>query len=141
MTLRRALSPVLSVLPLTAVAAAPAESPLPGAGAAAAQVALSLVMVLVLLGVLAWAARKLRFGPRHGGGDLRVIADLALGPRERLLLLQVGDRQALVGVSSAGVSSLQLLEQQVKLGAGPADVAAAPLAERMRSMLDRGGRT
>jgi flagellar protein FliO/FliZ len=136
---RRALLPALSLLPLAA-AAAPAQSPLPGAGAATAQVAFSLLMVLVLLGVLAWAGRRLRFGTRRTGGDLHVLADLPLGPRERLLLLQVGDRQALVGVSSAGISSVQLLEQDVALGSQAAPAAAGSLAERMRSVLERGGR-
>jgi flagellar protein FliO/FliZ len=125
-----------------AAAAAQAEAPapvMPAAGAATAQVALSLLVVLALVGALAWLARRLRFAPHRSDGDLRVLADLALGPRERLVLLQVGDRQALVGVSGAGIASVQLLEEAVTLGPAAAGAPAA-VAERMRALLQGRGR-
>jgi flagellar protein FliO/FliZ len=139
----RRLAAFLTCLPAAAVAAAAdapaAAPPLPGAGTAAAQVALSLLVVLGLVAALAWMLRRLRLAPRASSGSMRIAADIALGPRERLVLLQVGDRQALVGVSNAGIHSIELLSTSVQLGevaAGP----PSPLTDKLRAMLERGGR-
>lgn len=133
----------LAVLAQTAVAAVAraAEAPvpaLPAAGATLAQVAMSLLLVLAMVVAMAWIARRLRVVPQQGAGRIRVVADLPLGPRERVLLIEVGGRQALVGVSSAGVHSIGLLEENLHLP--EAAGAASPLAERFRSLLAKGAR-
>lgn len=140
----RGAAPVAAALAGLLPGAAVAQSaapPLPGGTGALAQLALSLAVVVALIVALAWLARRLRIAPAGGEGALRVLAQLPVGPRERVLLLAVGDRQALVGVSSAGVTSLALLDARVEAVARPAAPAGEPpLAERVRAMLDRGGR-
>lgn len=138
--MRRASALLLSWLAATAAGAAEpvAAAGLPRGGDLA-QVVLSLLLVLALIAGMAWLARRLRLVQHRAGDAIRVLADLPLGPRERVVLLAVGDRQALVGVSGAGVTTLELLEQPVALQAGVA-AAPSPLAERFRSVLDRGGR-
>ncbi len=132
------------LLTLAAAAAEAAEpaarSAVPG-GTDLAQVMLSLILVLALIAGMAWLARRLRLAPRAAGDGIRILADLPLGPRERVVLIAVGDRQALVGVSGAGVTTLGLLDAPVVLQAAAGAAAPSPLAERFRSMLDRGGGT
>jgi flagellar protein FliO/FliZ len=70
------------------------------------QVTLSLMLVVALLLVMAWAMRRLgRFQPQ-GASSLRVLGGLRLGARERILLVEAGDRRLLVGVSPAGLRTL-----------------------------------
>lgn len=88
-----------------------------------AQVAFSLVFILALVVGLAWLAQRLRLTPRSKIGVIQVLGDLPVGPKERVLLLQVGDRQALVGVGADGLRSLSLLDASVNLPAAP---GAAP---------------
>jgi len=134
---RRGLAALL--LPTVAAAARAADAPtVPAAGGALAPLALSLIVVLALVVAMGWLARRLRVVPRQGAGAIRVVADLPLGPRERVVLIEVGGRQALIGVSSAGVHSLDLLEQPLRLPEAAA--APAPLADRFRSLMERGGR-
>lgn len=117
---------------------------LPSSGGAIAQVTLSLGLVVALIVVLAWAARRLKLVQRPAGGQLQIVAELPLGQRERLLLVRVGDRQALVGVSPSGVASLQVLESPVRLetpAATPSAVSpAGGFADRLRELLDQAGR-
>lgn len=84
-----------------------------------AQVAFSLVFILALVVGLAWLAQRLRLTPRSKVGVIQVLGDLPVGPKERVLLLQVGDRQALVGVGADGLRALTLLEVDVRVSPAP----------------------
>lgn len=77
---------------------------------------LSSVLVVGLVLALGWLLRKTRFGNGLGGHrQLRVVATLALGSRERLLVVQVGEEQWLLGVTAQQVSSLGKLERPLSL--------------------------
>lgn len=79
-------------------------APTPAGGLA--QVTLSLALVLAAVFAAAWLMRRLR-GTRLGaGGDIRVVAEQALGSRERVVLLEVGGERLLVGVAPGSVRAL-----------------------------------
>ncbi|MCZ8129758.1 MAG: flagellar biosynthetic protein FliO [Steroidobacteraceae bacterium] len=119
---------------LAQAAPAPAAAPDPVGGLL--QVLLSLGFILAVIVGLAWLATRLRLTPRAASSALRVLADVPVGPKERVVLLKVGDSQALVGVGADGVRALRLLERQVEL---PAD-AGGPnaFAERLKSLMGGG---
>ena len=89
------------------------------------------VIVLVLWGGI-WAMRRLRPGTLGNARDCSIVRSLALGPRERLLVVQVGARHLVIGVGSASVSLLCELD-------GPLPPAARDVrfAETMRKTLGR----
>lgn len=104
-----------------APALAAAQSSPPSASAQVARLALGLVVVVA---VLLLSARLL---PRLGGVGLagsesfRVVASLPVGQRERVVVLQVGERQVLLGVAAGRVNLLHALEQPLHIdGASPA---------------------
>jgi flagellar protein FliO/FliZ len=107
--------------------------------AGVAQVVLSLVFILGLVVALAWMAQRLRLTPRSAAGVIRVLGDLPVGPKERVLLLQVGDRQALVGVGADGVRALSLLEVAVGLPPPPTIAEPVNLAARLRAVMEQAG--
>lgn len=142
MTRRLPPAAVLASLLPPGTAAAQTAGAVPGGAATLAQLVLSLGIVVVLIFAFAWLARRLRLAPQGGGGALRILAQVAVGPRERIVLLAVGDRQALVGVTGAGITSLALLDDAVALPGGGQPSSPGrepPLAERMRAMLERRG--
>ncbi|MDH5802647.1 MAG: flagellar biosynthetic protein FliO [Gammaproteobacteria bacterium] len=98
------------------------------------QLTSGLVAVLLLIGAAAWFAR--RFGNFHStaGGDLRVVAGLALGARERLLVVQVADEQLLLGVAPGRVSKLHVLAKPItpKQGSG---TGAGDFLEKFKAAL------
>jgi flagellar protein FliO/FliZ len=59
-----------------------------------------------------------------------------LGPRERIVLLRIGDAQVLVGVGAGGIVPLTPLSTPVALRAA---VPAPAFAERLRDMMKRPG--
>ncbi|MHB1203680.1 MAG: flagellar biosynthetic protein FliO [Acidithiobacillus sp.] len=71
----------------------------------------ALVAVLLVFLGLIWVLRRLQ--PGLGGGQrgaLHIVASLPLGARERLLLIQMGEQQLLLGVTPAGITLLHTLE-------------------------------
>ncbi len=70
-------------------------------------VIMSLGLVLAVILGAAYVLRRTPFGA--GGrrnGPLQVVATLALGPKERLLLVQARDTELLIAVSAAGVFNI-----------------------------------
>lgn len=71
---------------------------------------LSLVVVIGIILACAWLLRRMT-GFGHAGNDLlRVRATLAVGMKERLLLVEAGGETLLLGVTPAGIRRLHRFE-------------------------------
>lgn len=93
--------------------------------------ALVAIAATALVLAIAWAALALlaRASRRRlpSGGQLRVVRGVAVGTRERVVLLRDGDSELLLGVSPGGVTLLD------KRPAATTDAADAGSAERRDS--------
>ena len=90
-----------------------AEHVSPTSAGSLLQVTFSLALVLAAVFAAAWLVRKLKGFSKFGGGTIQVVADVALGAKERAVLVQVGEQQLLLGVSSQQVNLLHVLPQPV----------------------------
>lgn len=91
-----------------------------GAGSVA-QVALALLFILVLIVGVAWLLRRLGQFQSGGGNAIRVLGGQSVGARERVVLVQVGETQLLLGVAPGRVQTLHVLEKPIPVeprGAG-----------------------
>jgi len=79
------------------------------------QVSLGLLFVLGLIIALAWLFR--RYGqPQYAiKGNFKVLGGVHLTTREKVVLLQVGNQQLLLGVAPGRVNTLHILEQPLDL--------------------------
>ena len=97
---------ILLLLPLAAPALA-AEAIDPLAPSYLVKLVISLLLVLILMFALVWAIKRFgRLDARAGNYPMQVLTQMSIGPRERILLVAVGDRQMLVGVSQGAIESL-----------------------------------
>lgn len=95
------------LLPLQALAA---ETPAPGVSSGSyLQAALALALIIGLLMGAAWLARKISGGKVFGQGGMKVIGGVALGPRERLVLVEVGDTWLVIGLVPGQIRTLHQL--------------------------------
>jgi len=81
------------------------------------QVVISLALILVLVVGLAWLVKRLQMGSLLSDKrQMRVVSALNLGGRERLLVVQVGDKQILIGAAPGHVSHIKDLDASAKSG-------------------------
>lgn len=103
------------------------------------QVVLGLVVVLLAIGASVWVLRHvLRLQPGMNG-QLRVLAGLSMGPREKIVLLKVGDTQLLVGVAPGRVHTLHVLERPLE-EPNPGNRAGSGFAAQLSHALRKTGR-
>jgi len=118
---------------VAAVAAAPPPAP-PIGIEALPQLLLSLLLVVMVILLLAWLLRRIAQLPLNSGsGAVRILGGVALGQRERAVLLQVGERQLLVGVAPGQVRTLYVLPDP--LPTASANPPAGAFAERLAQLL------
>lgn len=118
------------------VALSQAVATTPGAtGVAAPDVAtlllnLGLVVAVILVFGWLWArGRRLAGGTRQG---ISIVASQHLGGRERLLIVQAGEAQVLVGVTANSIRHLHTLAEPVAPAAS--GVTATSFAEKLRQL-------
>ncbi|WP_372873840.1 flagellar biosynthetic protein FliO [Pseudomonas sp.] len=127
-------------LPFTALAAEPAAqaaAPMAGSGIAGqlVQLLLGLLLVIGLIFLLAWLMRRVQqLGPR-GGQVIKIVASQALGPRDRLVLVQVGGEQLLLGLTPGRIAPLHVLKEPVHLPDG--EPASTEFAQRLMELLGK----
>lgn len=76
---------------------------------------LALLIVLAVFLLSVWVLRKTGGLAFVGKSQLTVLAGLSLGMREKLVLIRVGEKQLLLGVSSGRIDKLLELEGDQRL--------------------------
>ncbi|MEX6503057.1 flagellar biosynthetic protein FliO [Pseudomonas zhanjiangensis] len=131
---------VLLAGPAMALAAEPqaqAVAPMAGGGIGGqlVQLLLGLLLVIGLIFLLAWVMRRVQQISPRGGQVIKVLASQALGPRDRLVLVQVGGEQILLGLSPGRITALHVMNEPVHLPDG--EPASAEFAQRLMELLGK----
>ena len=92
-----------------------------------------LLIVLATVIGLAWMMRRLGRLQSSAGGALKMIDGMALSTRERIVLVQVGDTQILLGVAPGRVEAVHVLDKPVVTKAG--EVMTGKFSARLKEML------
>ena len=87
-----------------------------------------IVGIIVLLG---WLYSRSRFMSAGASDVINVVATRALGPKERLMVVEVADQQLLIGMTAAGVQTLHVLDKPV--AAAQKESGQAGFAGRLRA--------
>lgn len=118
-------------------AATPVAKPLAGVASSGqlVQLVLGLLLVIGLIFLLAWLLRRVQQSLPRSGQVIKLLASQPLGPRERLLLVQVGGEQILLGLAQGSITPLHVLQQPVTVEEGAA-TAEPEFARRLRAALN-----
>ncbi len=92
-----------------------------------------LLLILALIIGLGWLVRRYGRLPVAGKGMVTILGGVSLGPRERAVVLQVGDARLLVGVAPGRVQMLHVIEG----GADPVtDATGEAFESRLRTEIE-----
>jgi flagellar protein FliO/FliZ len=127
---------VLAAEPLATAATAAAPAVSGGVAGQLTQLVFGLLLVLGLIFFLAWLLRRVQqAGPAGKGQVIELIGSRALGPRDRLMLVQVGNEQILLGLSPGTITALHVLKEPVQV---PSTEKTTPeFAQRLMELMGK----
>jgi len=114
-------------------------TPSPVTTGALLQTLLGLILVISIIAFLAWLLRRTGRFQMSTNGELKIIASLALGPRERAVLLQVGKQQLLVGVTTQQIQTLHILDENITTEHKRSDKISSSFAEKLQYIMQQHG--
>ncbi|MDY0207189.1 MAG: flagellar biosynthetic protein FliO [Pseudomonas sp.] len=100
------------------------------------QLLLGLMLVIGLIFLLAWLVRRIQqsLPVKSSNQVISLLASQALGPRDRLLLVQVGKEQILLGLTPGTITPLHVLQEPVDISAPEGNMTSA-FAQRLAKVL------
>ncbi|RZM80293.1 flagellar biosynthetic protein FliO [Pseudoalteromonas rubra] len=115
----------MSALMFSSVAAAQ-----PPSGLSSELLSVGLSLALVVLAIIFLALLVKRFNPNLGNSqDFKVIRSLPLGSKERLLVIEIDDKQHLLGVTPHSINYLYQLESPLEA------TPTAPFAKELSRLM------
>lgn len=111
--------------------------PSPLSGTELLSMSMNLLLVIVAILVLGWLYTRSQGLKSSRDGHFRVLAAQPLGAKEKVILLQVGEQQVVVGVSPNGMSTLLVPDKPIVVESGMGEAGAQTFTERLRSAVAR----
>lgn len=112
----------------------------PEIGGGVLQLLLGLVIVIALLFASLWLLKRLSAPRGEAAGLMRVVSGLAVGARERVVVVEVGGTWLVLGVAPGRVTTLAEIspgQAASAPAAGNARPSGRDFASRLRHLLDR----
>lgn len=97
-----------------------------------------LILIVVLIFLLAWLVRKFNLNQGSHSGLIKIIAGLSIGTRDRIVLLQVGDEQILVGLTPGKIEKLHTLSHPLE-GPGEQPAVSSSFASKLNRLMGERG--
>lgn len=119
-----------------------ATDSLPATGSVLMTVTGALALIVLLMVVLAWAVRRSGLSRRLNAaqGTITLVATQSLGPRERLVVVDVGEQRLVLGVTASQIACLTTQPRLENARQTTAPAATFPLMlEKLRQTYRQGG--
>lgn len=110
---------------MSAASASAAAADVSPAAASLMKLLVGLIGVVAAVLIFSRVLSRMSFMP-SGHDRFKVIASMPVGTRERIVLMQAGDRQIIVGVAPGRVSALHVLDEPLDIGARQPNGEAGP---------------
>jgi flagellar protein FliO/FliZ len=116
--------------------AAPTASAAHSTGGGLAEVTLALLAIVALIAGLAWLGKRMRgFGAAGSRERIQILGNQSLGPKERCVLVRVGDTDILLGVAAGSVRPLHVFPAGANTEAPPAPPPSGPKMPNFKDLL------
>lgn len=76
------------------------------------QVVLSLLLVLGVVALVAWFLKRVQLPQQGAGRQLKVVSSLAIGQRERVVVVEIRNTWLVLGVAAGHVRTLHTLPKE-----------------------------
>ncbi len=107
------------------------------------QMLTGLVIVLLLLAGVVWILRRMGALRQQGAGAMRVVGAVAVGQRERVVLIEVAQTWLFVGVAPGSVNALHSMPKSAEVAPhspAPLPQSGSPFASWLQRFIEGGNR-
>jgi flagellar protein FliO/FliZ len=110
------IASIIQAVPVWAAsveATRPAYTPPPPAVSSSSivQIIFSLLLVLIAIVLVAWLLKRINVAQQGSGTLLKVVGGVAIGQRERIVLVEVNDTWLVVGIGPGQIRTLHTLQK------------------------------
>ncbi len=101
------------------------------------QVLFGLGLVLGAIAGTAWLLKRLNPGRVAASGALRVVGGVAVGPKERVVLVDVGDARLILGVAPGHITMLHQMPRPDEDASQTAEPIAGQFYDRLKELMQK----
>jgi flagellar protein FliO/FliZ len=98
---------------------------------------LSLLIVLGVIFLLAFVVKKLKISP-NSQKHIRTVANLSVGQKERVVVIEVNNEQFIIGVTAHNVNLLHKLEHPINVEAKDELDSTTPTPRTIQALFKKG---
>lgn len=84
-----------------------------GSGRHLVNVSLALIGIIGLIFAISWFVKRFAQGTFSANAHIKVLSAMPLGTRERIVLIEAGGQQLLLGITSTSINTLHVFETPV----------------------------
>jgi flagellar protein FliO/FliZ len=103
------------------------------------QMFFGLFIVIGLIVGMAWFMRRMGNMSAVGAGNLKVVGGVSVGQRERIVLVQAGDTQLLVGVGPGTIRTLHVMDEPI-VNVSQGGTPSSGFAEKLHAAIKNRGK-
>ena len=106
------------------------------------QMFFGLFIIIILIVGMAWLMRRMGSMGGMSVSNLKVLGGISVGQRERVVLVQAGDTQLLVGVAPGSIRTLHVMEEPITVQTGSVETASkisSGFAEKLHAAIKNRG--
>lgn len=111
------------------------SSPKIGSGAHLLNVTLGLMLIVGLIFGISWFVRRFGQGTFSANSHMKIIATMPLGARERIVLIDAGGQQLLLGITPTQVNTLHVFDEPITNA--PGDASQSDFGRKLMAILQR----
>lgn len=89
--------------------------PAPSSSGSLLQISFSLLLVLAVIMTIAWLLKRMNIAQHGTGNLLKVVGSIAIGQRERVVMIEVDDTWVLIAVGPGQIRTLHTLPKTDEL--------------------------
>jgi len=101
------------------------------------QIFLWLAIVVSVIVFLTWMIKKVSGINTNLSGTIKVVSGVHVGQREKIALVQVGEKQILVGITTTAITKLHELEKNIELPVANT-TSTGTFAEKLKLAISKG---
>jgi flagellar protein FliO/FliZ len=100
------------------------------------ELTLGLIFIVILIFIIAWFVKRFSIFHPIAHDQLKVVAGVHLGQREKILLLKVGEEQILVGLTATDIRTLHKLDKPLDIQEHKS-MGNSDFARKLASLIDK----